>query len=78
VYSLKEALLQIINDMMEEAGNSPITELKGSMSLRDDLRMDSLMLAELTVRIEDKFNVDLFEDGVVRTIEEVLSKMERG
>ncbi|WP_141506460.1 acyl carrier protein [Paenibacillus luteus] len=74
---MKNKLLDIINEMMEEAGTSTIEELKEEMSLRDDLKMDSLMLAELTVRIEDEFEVDLFEDGIVRTVAEVLAKIER-
>ena len=29
-------------------------------------------LAELTVRIEDKFDIDIFEDGLVSTIQEIV------
>ena len=60
-----EKLLQIINTVLVER----------SSKLRDDLGFDSLDLAELTVRIEDEFNVDIFEDGLVETIEEVFVKL---
>ncbi len=69
-------LLNIINQILEEAGNSPVNSLENSTRLRDDLNLDSLMLAELTVIIENEFGVDIFEDGIVETIGEVVSKIE--
>ena len=44
-------------------------------NLREDLDLDSLALAELTVRIEEEFGIDIFEDGLVDTVEEVLEKL---
>jgi len=70
------SLLQIINDMREEANYEVLENLESSMHLRDDLGLDSLMLAELTVRIEDEFDIDIFEDGIVQTIGEIQSKIE--
>lgn len=72
---MKEQLLSLINEMLEESDQPKIEKLEESLSLRDDLHMDSLMLAELTVRVEDEFDVDIFEDGIVQTIGEVLSKI---
>lgn len=71
-----ERLLAIINEMREEVGNSNIDKLEPSMDLRDDLELDSLMLAELTVRVEDEFDIDIFEDGLVQTIGEIMIKLE--
>lgn len=71
-----EILLAIINEMREEAGHSTIEVLESSMDLRENLHFDSLMLAELTVRIEDEFDVDIFEDGIVQTIGEIIVKIE--
>ena len=71
-----DKLLDIINEMREEAGNSAIEALASSMDLREDLHLDSLMLAELTVRLEDEFDVDIFEDGIVQTIGEIIVKIE--
>lgn len=73
-----EKLLLIINEMLEESGNNRIEQLESSTRLRDDLKLDSLMLAEFTVRIEDEFSVDVFENGVIYTIGEVMSAIERG
>lgn len=69
-------LIAIINEMREEAGSELIEMLDASMDLREDLNFDSLMLAELTVRIDDEFDVDIFEDGIVQTIGEILVKIE--
>lgn len=68
-------LLQIINEMREEESFETLERLEPSMHLRDDLGLDSLMLAELTVRIEDEFDIDIFEDGIVHTIGEIQSKI---
>ena len=73
---MMEYLLAIINEMRDEVGNSTINKLEPSMDLRDDLGMDSLMLAELTVRLEDEFSIDIFEDGLVQTIGEIITKLE--
>lgn len=72
---MEEKLLILINEMLEESEHPTIDTLETSLSLREDLNMDSLMLAELTVRIEDEFEVDIFEDGIVKTVGEVLSKI---
>ncbi len=71
-----DKLLLIINEMREESGFELIESLEATMDLREDLQLDSLMLAELTVRIEDEFDVDIFEDGIVQTIGEIIVKIE--
>jgi len=71
-----DQLLLIINEMREEDGREPLEILEDSMDLREDLVLDSLMLAELTVRIENEFNVDIFEDGIVQTVGEIIAKIE--
>jgi acyl carrier protein len=71
-------LLAIINRMLENKDQPPLTELKDHMSLQDDLGFDSLDLAEFTVYVEKEFGVDVFEDGIVRTIREVLDKITHG
>jgi acyl carrier protein len=70
-----DKLLSIINTILENAGNPTLTELKPGMDIRNDLNFDSLNLAELTVRIESEFSVDIFEDGLVFTIGEILEKL---
>ena len=69
-------LLEIINTVLANRGKSPVTSINEASGLRDDLGLDSLDLAELTVRIEAEYDVDIFEDGVVTTIGEILSKIQ--
>ena len=70
-----KTLLNIINGILESKGEKKIQEIKKNFNLRDDLGLDSIDLAELTVRIEDKYNVDVFEDGLVETIGEIIKKL---
>jgi acyl carrier protein len=50
-------------------------EITNSTLLREDLGLDSLKLAQLTVLIEDEFGVDIFDTGNVETIGEILTKI---
>lgn len=52
-------------------------KLDHQLSLRNDLGMDSINLAELSVRIEDVFGIDVFEHGMVQTVGEILEKIQR-
>ncbi len=45
------------------------------MHLRNDIGFDSLDLAELTVRIEAEYDIDIFEDGIVNTVSEIFQKL---
>lgn len=66
-------ILKIVCDYKEEQFD--LNLLNKDTHLKDDLGLDSLELAELTVRIEDQFGVDIFADGLVATIGEVLQKL---
>lgn len=72
---MKTKVLEIINDIREKKGLEAATDLVPGMSLRDDLGMDSFELAELTVRIEDEFGVDIFEDEIIYSVDELLNKL---
>lgn len=70
-----QCLLKIINTVLENRGKTVVSEINSSSNLRDDIGFDSLDLAELTVRIEVEFDVDVFEDGLVLTVGEILAKL---
>ena len=72
---MEEKVLEIVNSILESKEQSKVDKLILSYSLRDDLGFTSFDLAELTVRLEDEFDSDIFEDGLVDTINEVLSKL---
>lgn len=66
---LKKILEEVLNQELK-------IDLKKSTSLRNDLGLDSLKLAQLTVFIEDEFGVDVFEDGIVETVDDIIKKIE--
>lgn len=68
-------LQTFVNDILEDAGRSPVEKLDSNSNLRDDLGFDSLELAVLTVKIEAEFGVDVFAGGVVATIGEIEKKI---
>lgn len=66
---------KIINTVLTNRGNQEVEELTKLSHLRDDIGLDSLDLAELTVRIEAEYDIDIFEDGIVNTVGEILEKL---
>ena len=68
-------LQEIINIVLENRGKATIASINDNASLRNDIGLDSLDLAELTVRIEAEYDIDIFEDGVVTTVGEILAKL---
>lgn len=74
---MENKIREIINIVLEKNNKKTVKELSKETSLRDDLGMDSLDLAELTVRIEDEFGVDIFEDGIVDKVGEIIEKISK-
>lgn len=70
-----EKLLELINVVLTNRGKKNITKIVGSQNLRDDIGLDSMDLAELTVRLEMEYDVDVFADGLISTIGEILEKL---
>lgn len=72
---MEEKVLAIIQQIRESKGLTALDTLSADSNLRNDLGFTSFDLAELTVRIEDEFGIDIFENGLVNTVEEVLQKL---
>ena len=72
---MNEKLLKIINSIKKNKQDKPVETLTEEMRLREDLNLDSFDLAELTVKIEDEFDIDIFEEGLVLTVGEILNKL---
>ena len=70
-----ERLSEIIKNIEANKPEPFAGEITAATSLRDDLHFDSFDLAELTVRIEAEFGIDVFEDGIVYTVGEILQKL---
>lgn len=72
-----ESLKEIVNIVLANANKPTTATLEGGMSLREDLGMTSLDLAEFTVRVEDAYGVDIFKQGVVDRVDEVLGRIQQ-
>ena len=70
-------LITIINTVLKNRGKKEVELVTETSHLRNDIGFDSLDLAELTVRIEAEYDVDIFEDGIVNTVGEILRKIKR-
>jgi acyl carrier protein len=70
-----EKIVEIINAIRANKQLAPIEKLETEMDLRRDLGFDSMDLAELTAHIENEFSVDVFEDGIITTVREILEKI---
>ena len=74
---MKEKVLEIINEIRASKNLAPVNCIRSETKLREDLGLTSFDLEELTVKVEDVFDIDIFEDGLVNTIGEVLAKIEK-
>lgn len=72
---MKERILSIINTVLKNRGKDQIKKIKAKSNFRNDIGFDSLDLAEFTVRMEVEFDIDIFEDGMVYTVGEVMEKL---
>lgn len=70
-----DKLIKIINTVLENRGKEKVTSINELSNLRNEIGFDSLDLAELTVRIEAEFEVDIFEEGIVVTVGDILKKI---
>ena len=73
---MEEKILVIINEIRAAKNMAPVESIKAETKLREDLGLTSFDLAELTVKIEDEFDIDIFEDGLVSTVGEIFAKLE--
>ena len=73
---MEKEILEIINKIRVAKELDAVSELKATDRLREELGLTSFDLAELTVKIEDEFDIDIFEDGLVSTVGEIFAKLE--
>lgn len=74
---MKNKVYEIIREVLEEGNKEEVNIIELNTSLRKDLGFDSLDLALLTVKIEDEFDVDIFENGLIDTVGEILNIIEQ-
>jgi acyl carrier protein len=73
---MNEKVIAIILSIIKE-NDVPmkVLDIVDSTLLVDDLELDSFNLAQLTVEIESEFGVDIFEDGVIKSVGEIFSQL---
>ncbi len=72
---MEDKIFEIINTVLTNRNKETISSISPEMHLGEDIGLDSLDLAELTVRIEAEYDIDIFEDGIVSTVQEVIEKL---
>ena len=72
---MRQKVLEIITSIRASKNLPALDALKDSDTLLFDLQLTSFDLAELTVKLEDEYGVDIFEDGLVNTIGEIYAKL---
>ena len=72
---MEQIILNIINEIRAAKELAPVETVSAETRLSEDLGLTSFDLAELTVKIEDKFDIDIFEDGLVSTVGEIFEKL---
>lgn len=71
----KTFLLEVVNSIRENKGLEKLSVINDCDRLREDYGFTSFDLAELTVKVEDETDIDIFEDGLVNTVSEILVKI---
>jgi acyl carrier protein len=71
-----EKIVQLIQAVRQSTGRDPLPAIAESDSLVQTLRFDSLDLAELAVRIEAEFGVDVFARGIPETVGDLARRLD--
>jgi acyl carrier protein len=67
---------EIVEEIISDSGGAIPIEINLDTELKD-LGLSSFDLATLTVMIEDKYDIDIFEDGLIYSIGDILSKLDK-
>ena len=74
---MEEKVLRFINQIRLSKNLNEVETLKIDDDLRNDLDLTSFDLAELTVLIEDEFEIDIFQEGLISTIGQIYNKLKK-
>ncbi len=72
---MEAELLRLLNVVLRNKGQPGIREISPECHLRDELHLDSLDLAEFTVRIEERFGIDVFDRGIIHRWYEIETRL---
>lgn len=71
---LKQNLIDKILDIISRQLSIPVKKINTSSNLEKDLRADSLDLIELTMTLEEQFDVEISDDDVykMKTVQDII------
>lgn len=73
---MKEIVYKIIKEILAENGVENELVIEDDDDLRD-LGLTSFDLATLTVKIEDIYDIDIFEEGLITKVGEIVEILEK-
>jgi acyl carrier protein len=68
-----EEIKNVIYTICDKKKVSSPEEIIETMSLRNDLGFDSFKLAQLTVELEDLYDVDIFKNGNIDLVGDIIN-----
>ena len=72
----EKTVMLVVNEIREANGLPTVDDIFGhDLDLRKDLELASSDLAVLTARLEDFYEMDICEDGIVQTVDEVVGRL---
>ena len=74
---MEQKLLKIINQVLENSGLDLLDNLTDQTSLRDDLQLDSISMAELIASVDIAFNADINAGEMVETLGDIKNKISK-
>jgi len=66
---------RLVNQVRAGTGRGRVETVGPEKRLREELGLDSLDLAELTVRIQAEYGVDVFAKRNIATVDEILEQL---
>ncbi len=72
---MDDKLLEILNSVLADIGVDELTSLDPNLTLREDLELDSISLVELTVKLDNTFNANVNEAGMIATIGDIQNRI---
>jgi len=70
---MENRIIEIVKATAEDSNIELLSEnITKESHLKDDVGLDSFSLALLTVKIEDEFGVDVFENAFPQTISDII------
>jgi acyl carrier protein len=73
---IETRVIEIIKNLIiENEIEISVDNINKSTSLTNDLGLDSFNLAQLTVEIESEFGIDIFENGVISSVEDIFKQL---